>query len=143
MNVKENIVESLRQGAAEGFRDYDDSHDVKLCRHCPVCSPKTCNPELCRQCFREHEARGQAKGYALSRMEQLRQHLFDPDFQVSLSDADIEIITQADPLGKNGYALHSVRIKNDILISVGSEKFNTKGTAKVPGGMVIESAGNS
>ena len=35
MNVKESVVESARRGALAGFSDYDATHDIKLCKHCP------------------------------------------------------------------------------------------------------------
>lgn len=143
MNVKENIIESLRQGAWKGFDEYDQSHDIKLCRHCAPCLPSDCNPSLCGQCFREQEARGQAEASAISAFMQLVQHQFDPDFQILISDPGMEIITESDPLSKNGYALNSVRLNRDIDITTDS-KFGTKGTAKVPEGMMIyESAGDS
>ena len=142
MNVKENILESLRQGAEEGFVDYNEKHELEKCIHCPICHPDVCDPVRCMECFREHEAREQARLCALSRLDGLRGHVFDPDFDISIGDAEIDVFTYAQPLAKNGFGLHSVRIKKDITIRLGSEKFGMTGEARVPGGVSIESAGD-
>ncbi len=142
MNVKENILESLRRGAEEGFADYDENHELEKCMHCPICHPDVCDPVRCVGCFREHEAREQARHYALSRLERLRGHAFDPDFDISISDVDIEVFTYAQPLAKNGFGLHSVKIRDDIAIRLDSERFGMTGEARIPGGVMIESAGD-
>ncbi len=142
MNVKENVLESLRQGAEEGFADYDTHHELEKCIHCPICHPDVCDPVKCMECFREHEAREQARQYALSRLDKLRSHVFDLDFEISIGDAEIDVFTYARPLAKNGFGLHSVRVRDDIVITIGSERFSLAGRAKIPGGVIIESAGD-
>jgi len=152
MNVKECIMESARQGAQEGFTAYDNSHDIKLCRHCPdaYCSPipsasNHCDSLLCSQCFREEEARAEAEQYALSRIDLLRSHQFDFDFKVTILDVRIEVFTKADGMAKNGYALDYLRFREDLGIRLGSEKLDLSADAEIPRGVVVEyeSTGNS
>ena len=136
MNVKECILETLRQGARKGFSDYDQSHDITLCKHCPPCAPQSCNMALCNQCFREQEARDQAESYALSNLDALRYHTFDSDFEVSVKDAEITVFLEARS-AKNGLGFSMLRIDEDMVIDIKSEKFGTEGNAKVPRGMIV------
>jgi len=148
MNVKESIIESARQGALEGFSGYDASHDVSLCRHCPdnLCippnpldpiPPNICDPARCEKCFREKEARKESEDGAIARLNNLKSHEFDPDFFVSIRDAEVESFLKSDPLSKNGFALDFFRFKNQCAFSVNSEKFSIESYATIPKGLVI------
>lgn len=141
LNVKESILESLNQGAMQGFLDYDLSHDVLLCRHCPdnYCSleplaPNPCDPELCKQCFRADEAKDASESQALLNYEKLESHVFDPDFDVSISQPEIQIFLQQDSLSKNGYSYNSFRLENDVSIALSG--FGTSSSAKIPRGVI-------
>lgn len=142
MNVKEIVLESLRQGAQEGFRGYDAAHDVEMCIHCPICTPRTCDPMKCQKCFSEHEARDQARQGAQAKLASLGAHAFDPDFDISVGEAEVDVFTRAEPLSKNGFALDSLKVSHDIRISLDSEKLGIEGQAEIPGGLMIY-AGNS
>jgi hypothetical protein len=151
MNVKECILEAARQGADEGFKAYDATHDIKKCIHCPdsFCSsnPRAknrCDPGLCTQCFHEGEARGEAKKYAEARIGLLGIHDFDPDFTVTLWDAEVELLTQPDPTAKNGFSPDYTRFKKNLRISLVSDKLGISADARIPRGVVIyhEGAGN-
>lgn len=137
MNVKEAVIESIRYGAHEGYSQYDLEHDILMCKHCPVCLPAFCNPILCQQCFYESEARRHAKAAALARLEILKKCHFDQDFTISIGTADLEVHSTPDALSKNGFALDSIKLNNDVTIMLFSEKFNITGQSKLPGGMII------
>jgi hypothetical protein len=137
MNAKEVSVELLRQGALKGFVLYDSTHSLESCMHCPPCHPEFCNPVKCQECFREDEARAAARDMALAHFSQLATYSFDSDFSVALGAADVQVFTKADSVSRNGFSLHSLRIMQDIPISISSEKFSTRGTAKIPGGLIV------
>jgi len=141
MNVKESILVSLNQGATDGFLDYDLSHDVLLCKHCPdnYCSPEPiapnhCDPGLCEQCFRADEAKDASESQALLNYEKLESHDFDPDFDIFISNPEIQIFLQQNPLSKNGYSYHSFRLEKDVAIAI--HGFDTVSSAKIPRGVI-------
>jgi hypothetical protein len=142
MNIKEAILESLWQGTQTGFDNYNLNHDIAMCIHCPACHPKTCDPLRCQQCFRESESRDAAKTHALISLDKLRLHSFDPDFDVSIGDVQLEVYTSPDPLSKNGFSLDSVKITNNIPILINSEKFDIYGEVHVPLGVIIHERSN-
>ena len=141
MNVKESIIESIDQGAMQGFQQYDLSHDVLLCRHCPdnYCSPEPmalnqCDPELCEQCFRADDAKTSAEYQALLNYEKLNFHDFDPDYDVSISKPELKVFLEQDPLSKNGYSYGSFRLDKDIGIIL--DGFGMVSSAKIPRGVI-------
>ncbi len=138
MNVKESILELLWQGALAGFDNYNLDHDIAMCIHCPACHPKTCDPAKCQKCFRESEARAAAKAHSLASSGKLKLHSFDPDFDVSIGSIQIEAYTRPDPMSKNGFALHSVGITDNIPILISSEKFGIHGETTIPSGVIID-----
>jgi hypothetical protein len=138
MNAKETALESIRQGAIKGFDSYYSSHYLEMCIHCPPCHPKLCNPLKCQSCFRESEAMDSAKQSALLQFNLLEKHDFDSDFTVSIGSASIQAFSRAEPLSRNGFALDSVRINNDIEIGVSSDKFATDGKSRIPGGLIVD-----
>jgi hypothetical protein len=146
MNVKENLFEAARQGAMEGFADYDAAKDIRLCRHCPdhSCSPPAdppppniCDASLCSRCFREDEARAEAEKGALSNISSLRSHVFDPDFEVQVGQPAFEVFLRSDPLARNGFALDFGRFRDPLGISVASKKLGISSRSEIPSGMVI------
>jgi hypothetical protein len=152
MNVKEALIASVRIGAKEGFDEYDKGHDIKNCRHCPdhFCALSIpanplpvnfCDNLLCGGCFRESGARNSAMMGAQNRLEALKSHTFDQDFNISFHPAEIEILLRPDPFSKNGYSLDFARFRSSCGFTVSSEKFQTERKAKIPGGFIVESPG--
>ncbi len=137
MNVKEAILESLWQGAQAGFDNYNLNYDIAMCVHCPACHPKTCDPLKCQKCFRESESRAAAKTHSLISINKLKSHSFDPDFEVSIGEVQLEAYTRPDPISKNGFSLDSVKITNNIPILIHSEKFDIYGEVNVPSGVIV------
>lgn len=138
MNEKEAILESLRQGAMRGFDDYDATHFLEDCLHCPPCHPDLCEPALCQQCFREREAAESARQGALAQAGLLKYHIFDDDFSLSFGLVEAQAFTRPEPISRNGFAIDSVRVNQDIEIKIESAKFGVDGSGKIPGGMVVQ-----
>jgi hypothetical protein len=138
MNEKEAIIESLRQGSVRGFDKYDQSHSLEACLHCPPCHPDLCEPVKCQECFRESEAVESAIQGALGQAGLLAAHDFDDDFSLSFGAIGIQAFTRPEPLSRNGFALDSVRISNDVDIKISSAKFALEGSGKIPGGVAIQ-----
>ncbi len=139
MNAKESVIEAARQGALGGFSDYDATHDIRLCRHCPdsFCSAipgsaNQCDNTKCMACFREADARAGAIDRALSGVRSLNSHVFDSDFEVRIGDPAMEVFLEADPAAKNGFRLGSARFTKEFLVSVDSKKFAISSTTKMP-----------
>ncbi len=92
MNVKEAVIESVRQGGMEGFLEYDSTHSHQAClRYCAdmgVCThPDTppCDSMMCgRECFRVSDAQMKAEESAIEKVVELSALGFDPDFEVLL-----------------------------------------------------------
>ncbi|MBU0532973.1 hypothetical protein KKB44_05770 [Candidatus Micrarchaeota archaeon] len=149
MNVKESIFESVKQGASEGFHDYDLSHSTELCKHCPdhFCIPSSptnhCDPILCAKCFREDEARNSAVNGALSKLQLISTHIFDPDFDVSISTFNLSVYLKPDSLSQNGFSLDYTQFRKEILIGLSSEKFDISAEARIPKGCVLYDEGPS
>lgn len=140
MNIKEAAIESIRQGAQEGFDGYDSSHSLEDCLHCPgACgpppSPNPCDSLLCKKCFREDEARASAILGAQIQLTKLQLHQFDKQFTTLLSPSEIEVFLQADPLSRNGFSLSYSRLRTPLLISV--EGLELSAQSELPAGMVI------
>lgn len=142
MNAKETVLESIRQGALDGFRQYDSTHWIEMCMHCPPCHPDLCDPGKCQSCFRESEAMQSAQGAALLKLGALRSHDFDSDFSLSIGSADITAFSRAEPLSENGFALDSVRLNHDLEIGISSAKFGAGGSARIPGGLIVHASDN-
>jgi hypothetical protein len=138
MNGKEAMLESLRQGAMRGFKDYDASHSLEACLHCPPCHPDLCEPVLCQHCFREREAAESARQGALTQAGLLDFHSFDDDFSLSFGQIEVQAFTRPEPLSLNGFAIDSVRVNQDIEIKISSAKFGLDGSGKIPGGVVVQ-----
>lgn len=148
MNAKEAAIESVRHGALYGFTEYDNSHDINLCRHCPdsfcipsvppAAPPNYCDPLLCSRCFREPDARMAAEQHAIAGLDLLRNHQFDADFELQLGQPSIEAFTRAEPLSKNGFALGHVRFRSDLAMNASSPKLGLSAYGRLPGGMVID-----
>jgi len=148
MDVKESLLESVRQGASMGYGAYDFSHDIRLCRHCPdnACAPATpldpfppniCDDSLCSQCFRENEAREAAVSGAIGAAALLSAYQFDADFTVALSQPDVEAFLKSDPASKNGFALDYLRFRDDLRIEIESGRFDISGSSRIPKGTVV------
>lgn len=142
MNAKETALESMRQGALDGFGQYDSTHRIENCVYCPPCHPDLCDMAKCQSCFREREAMESARSSALLKLNLLRAHEFDNDFSISIGSADISAFSRAEPISANGFALDSIRINQDIVIGISSVKFAVYGSARIPGGMIIDAADN-
>jgi hypothetical protein len=140
LNVKEASIESIRQGSVEGFKAYDDSHDLPRCLNCPgACGPSPlapCDPIRCGGCFREDEARSWALAGASSRLALLREHGFDDPFSVSIGPADIEIFLVPDPLSKNGFISGHTRLRSGLIISIESDNLGISAQGELPKGLV-------
>lgn len=149
MNIKENILEASRQGAVDGFSEYDSSHDISLCRHCPdhACIPASptnfCDAVLCSRCFREDEARRYAEEGAVLKLASLQGHGFDTDFSAAIGTAGLSAYLEADPLSSNGFSLSHIQFQDDIAISLSSVKFSISAQARIPEGCVIYGKGPS
>jgi hypothetical protein len=149
MNVKECMLASARQGAMEGFRHYDATHEVSLCKHCAdhFCAPLSpvngCDPMLCSRCFREDEARAEARQEALGRLSGLRSHLFDTDFDLSIGQVRLSAHLNHSEVSKNGYSLSHIRFDDDAGISFASRVLGIRGEAGIPGGCVVYAQGPS
>ena len=141
MNMKELSLELLRQGAMEGFREYDESHDISLCKHCAdnACMPPPalnyCDPSLCDRCFRESDARTSAEQKALQNTGFLKPN---QDFDISFSEIRISTFTAADPAMKNMFRLSNLRIEDDIFLEISSDKFDVYGKSKIPRGVIVD-----
>ncbi len=142
MNSKEATLESLRQGALKGFDLYDSTHRLENCIHCPPCHPELCEPLKCQKCFRESEAMESAKQSALLRLNLLRFHTFDGDFSISIGSVNIQTFSRGEIASRNGFALDSIRVNNDIKIGVSSDKFGLDGSVKIPEGLIIYASHN-
>jgi hypothetical protein len=149
MDVKETAVISARLGAEEGFGSYDRSHSVEGCMHCPDngCMPYAppeppppnyCSPELCLSCFREADARSEAASGALFRLDSLRWHAFDGDFDVSLGEPEVEVFLRSAPGAKNGLAPDYLRFRSPMDIRLSSDKFMIDYGGRLPAGMVVD-----
>ena len=148
MNVKEVLLELARQNAEKGFNEYDSSHSVSLCRHCPdhFCIPgspsNNCDVILCNQCFREKEARESAEKMVISGLTVMNNYSFDPDFTVSIANAETNAFLKADLLSRNGFSLDYIKFRNNIMISLYSEKFEVSAKGKIPQGCVVYHEGS-
>ena len=143
MNIKEAALESIRQGAIQGFSDYDEVHYLENCLNCPgACtpppSPNPCDVMLCAKCFREDEARASAIQGAQTQLGKLHDHQFDKAFATSISSPEIEVFLQADPLSNNGFSLSHSRLRSALEIMVESEGLEISAQSELPAGMVIE-----
>ena len=145
MNLKEVLIESIRQGAQSGFADYDTSHSLEDCTHCidHFCSvvplePNYCNELLCSGCFRESDARTAASAEITLTISKLKNYSIDHDFSFSLTEPEFEVFLKPDLSSKNGFTIDFVRLKKDLILSLQSEKFNTSNSAKLPKGLVVE-----
>jgi hypothetical protein len=148
MNVKECVLEGVRQGAGLGFSSYDGTHDIALCRHCPdhFCTPPTpvnpnpenlCDGGLCARCFRESEARLASESGALGGIMALRSGSFDGDYLVHLGDAVLEARLEAGAFSKNGLRLSSVRFREDFPIIIESKRYGFRGVSEIEKGMEV------
>lgn len=142
MNIKETALESVREGALEGFADYDVSHDVRSCVHCPgAClpppSPNHCDPALCMGCFREDEARLSAALGAQARLASLHQHGFDGSFSIILGQPHLDVFLKPDPLSRNGFSVDYAILRSPLKISVRSDSMEISAASELPEGMVI------
>jgi len=72
MNIKENILEAIRQGAEEGYGIYSATHSKV------ACIKKLPN------CFKDNEAMEAAKSGAMLKLLQLSSITFDSEFEVYL-----------------------------------------------------------
>jgi hypothetical protein len=146
MNVKEAILESVREGARAGFGSYDSSHDLEACLHCPdnFCSPplppappvpNACDAARCASCFRESEARAAAEAGAEAMASSLA--FPDGDFTSSPGKAEVEALLRHDGQGKNGFALDYAIFEEPLRITLSSERFGMSASSSIPRGMVV------
>ncbi len=146
MNAKEAAAECIRQGARDGFADYDSAHSLGSCAHCPdnICAypvppapppPNFCDATLCLGCFRESGARLAAEAGAAAAMRSLS--VSDGDFEAAFGGAEVESFLRHDPAGRNGFALDSVRLREPLPISFGSVKLRILSSAALPRGLVV------
>jgi len=96
---------------------------------------------LCSQCFREKEARESAENTAVSRLQILYNHVFDPDYNVSIDGTELSAYLRAEPLSKNGFSLDYIKFKHAISIFISSEKFEISAKGEIPRGCVIYDEG--
>lgn len=148
MNVRECVVESVRQGASSGFLMYDASHDITLCRHCMdnSCVPPNpaypnpvnwCDATLCGQCFRSSEARSAAETGAGAALLALRPDSFDDEYSVEIGGADFEANLMAAPQSRNGIHLESMLLRNDVVFTLESAERGFRGESVMGSGMVV------
>ncbi|MEW6035028.1 MAG: hypothetical protein AB1529_00305 [Candidatus Micrarchaeota archaeon] len=148
MDAKEAAMEAIRQGAEEGFSDYDETHSTAGCMHCPgLCMaalppfpspPNYCDKALCDMCFRESDARAAAETGVQERLSLLRAHDFGDGFDISIGPADAEAMLRPVPEAKNGFALDSVRLRSAMRIDASSESLRISGFSELPEGVVIK-----
>jgi len=74
MNAKEAIIESIHDGAAEGFRIYNATHYVEACA----------DPATEESCFKADDARMATKLGAYLYLAKLGSVSFDPDMEVRI-----------------------------------------------------------
>ncbi|MFH1520802.1 MAG: hypothetical protein ABID61_04100 [Candidatus Micrarchaeota archaeon] len=142
MNVKEVIIETLKHGTNDGFSQYDLTHEISLCRHCMdhFCTydrdfPNYCDDFLCSKCFRESDARAAAISSARIKLFSLKNHQFDPDFNITIHDPQISVFLYPNQLAKNGFSIDYLRFENDGKITLSSKFLLTNST--LPKGLVI------
>ncbi len=146
LNLKEAAAEAARQGAAAGFAAYDSAHSVGACRHCPdsFCSyaippapppPGYCDALLCSSCFREGEARAAAESGAAASVASLPAE--EGDVELRIGQAAFESSLRPDPLGRNGFALDYVRLKETLELHASLPAFGISLDGRLPSGMVI------
>ena len=149
MNVKETMLESARNGALAAFAEYDRTHDVRMCIHCPDHScalpspanpapPNRCDGALCAACFRESGAREATIGGAGRALLLIGTHEFDPDFSVSLGLCVLEASLGPEPVSRNGFILDSVRFRNACPFNASSEKLGVRSESYIPGGFAVD-----
>jgi hypothetical protein len=133
MNVKETIIASAVQGAEDGFLEYDNSHDTKMCIHCKgYCTydrdfPNYCDDQLCSLCFKESEAREIASQFANLRLILLNYYEFDPDFSISISSPSVSSFLKPNSQSKNGFDLDRIQ-SNELSITLNSSFLSVNST---------------
>jgi len=143
MNGRESAAESLWQGAEAGFSEYDSTHSVAMCRHCPAdfCAlppaPNYCDPGLCNLCFRADDAKSAAEIRAISSLGSLPAHDFDPDFKTIISTPIIRAVLEPANLSRNGFRLGAVILASDSDINASSKRFDISASTRIPLGSVI------
>ena len=141
MNLKESIIESIRQGAVEGFSEYDASHDVTLCIHCPdhFCSieplsPNVCDPLRCSKCFREEESLVSSELKSIEYLNRLKTANLGFDF--SFTNPDFRAYGKTDLTSKNHFSLSYLTINQPVPINL--IYFENESSSIIPKGLVIE-----
>ena len=151
LNAKEMIIGVMEQNAKTAYTEYDLTHRIDDCVHCPesFCSPvpdmpNACDPVACLSCFREPEAREKARVAAVSAFSKSKNFELS-SMLIEIGDEgnqegkepEIETLSVISPLARNGYALGGIRFRSELSVRVSSEISDLVAVSRIPRGTVI------